>query len=87
MITPENIGSHELVGLETRIIQSTNPQVIGSWGKIIYETKSMLLIDTTKGAKMYPKKENKWEFSTQGKKIILDGKSIDKRPQDRVGRK
>ncbi|MBT3861464.1 MAG: ribonuclease P protein subunit, partial [Nitrosopumilus sp.] len=29
MITAGNITSHEFIGLDTEIIQSTNPQVVG----------------------------------------------------------
>ncbi|MEK6930342.1 MAG: ribonuclease P protein subunit, partial [Thermoproteota archaeon] len=29
MITAENIASHELIGLRTEIVESSNPQIIG----------------------------------------------------------
>jgi len=29
MITSENIASHELIGLKTEVVESTNPQIVG----------------------------------------------------------
>ena len=65
MITPQNILSHEFVGLETKIIESTNPQIIGLNGKIIEDTKSIFSIETTKGVKKIPKRDSKWRFFLQ----------------------
>lgn len=85
MITPQNINSHELIGLETRIIESSNSQIVGLQGKIVFETKSMLEINTKNGLKKIPKNHSKWEISTREEKITVNGASINKRPQDRVG--
>ncbi len=87
MITAENITSHELIGLETTIIKSSNPQFVGLNGRVVDETKSMLKIDTKNGRKMLPKGINEWEFSVRGDKIIVQGQKIAKRPFDRIGRK
>ena len=38
MITVDTISRHEFIGLETKIINSSNPQVIGLNGTIINET-------------------------------------------------
>ncbi len=51
MITAENITRHELIGLETTILESNNSQVVGLHGKIIDETKSMFTIKTSTGIK------------------------------------
>ena len=87
MITAENITSHEFIGLDTEIIQSTNPQVIGLNGRIINETKSMFTINTENGVKSIAKSTNDWKFSIQNKDIIVDGSKIAKRPFDRIGGK
>ena len=39
MITAENITSHELIGLRTEIVESSNSQIIGLNGTITDETK------------------------------------------------
>ena len=55
MMTIDNISRHELIGLDTQIINSTNREVIGLNGTIINETKSMFTINTQKGMKNIPK--------------------------------
>jgi len=87
MITSDNIRSHEFIGLDTEIVQSTNPQVIGLNGRIINETKSMFTINTENGVKSIAKSTNEWKFSIQNKDVIVDGSKIAKRPFDRLGGK
>ena len=87
MITADNITSHEFIGMNTEIVQSTNPQVIGLNGRIINETKSMFTINTEKGTKSIAKSTNNWKFSIEGKDIVVDGSKIAKRPYDRIGGK
>ena len=85
MITAENIVAHELIGLRTEIIESTNSQIIGLNGTIINETKSMITINTINGTKMIPKSNSSWKFLVENKEIILNGSKIAKRPYDRIG--
>ncbi len=87
MITADNITSHEFIGLDTEITQSTNQQVIGLNGRIINETKSMFTIDTKNGSKLIAKSTNSWKFSIEGKDIVVEGSKITKRPFDRIGGK
>ena len=87
MITAENITSHELIGLRTEIVESSNSQIIGLNGTITDETKSMIIINTTNGTKMIAKSNNSWKFSVDNKDIILNGSKIAKRSFDRIGGK
>lgn len=87
MITADNIVSHELIGLDTEIANSTNPQVVGLNGRIINETKSMFTINTEKGIKTIAKSTNSWKFTIEGKKVVVEGSKIAKRPFDRIGGK
>lgn len=87
MITAENITSHELIGLQARVVESANPQLVGLNGRVADETKSMLKIDTVNGMKAVPKNINVWEFSANGDKITVSGPKIAKRPFDRIGGK
>ena len=87
MITADNITSHEFIGLDTEITQSTNPQVVGLNGRIINETKSMFTINTENGSKSIAKSTNNWKFSIQGKDVVVEGARIAKRPFDRIGGK
>ena len=87
MITAQNITSHELIGLHTTIIKSSNCQLVGLNGTVIDETKSMLKLDTATGVKLIPKDINVWEFLIGRSKISVQGHVIAKRPFDRIGAK
>ena len=87
MITIENISKHELIGLDTEIINSPNTQIIGLAGTIVDETKSMFVINTKNGQKNIPKKHNTWKFIANSQEIKLSGAILEKRPYDRVGAK
>ena len=87
MITVDNITSHEFIGLDTEIIQSSNPQIIGLNGRIVNETKSMFTINTKNGMKSIAKSDNTWKFSIEDKDIEVSGSKITKRPFDRIGGK
>ena len=84
MITLENIQIHELVGLKTMISDSPNKQIIGLYGTIVDETKSMFVINTKKGFKMIPKKHNTWKFNVNNTETTLSGTLFEKRSFDRL---
>jgi ribonuclease P protein subunit POP4 len=84
MISSENIVAHELIGLETKIVNSSNNQILGLTGIIVDETKSMFVIKTTTGFKKIPKKQNDWKFFVQNQDVILSGSNLCKRSFDRV---
>lgn len=79
--TKQNLHKHELIGLKTEIIESTDPSKKGIKGKVKNETKNTLQI----GNKKIPKKEAVFKFylpNNQTRKI--NGKEITKRPEDRI---
>ena len=87
MITADTISRHEFIGLDTKVIDSNNSQVIGLNGTIINETKSMFTINTEKGMKIIPKSTNDWGFTIKGENMIVKGSTITKRPFERIGAK
>lgn len=87
MITADNITSHEFIGLNTEIVESTNQQVIGLNGRIENETKSMFTINTENGMRSIAKSTSNWKFSIDNNDIIVKGSKIAKRPFDRIGGK
>ena len=85
--TPKNATSQEFIGSDARIVESSNPQIIGLNGTIINETKSMFALDTKKGVKLAAKADSVWEISIGDcPPVIIDGSTIQKRPFDRIGR-
>ena len=85
MITSDNITSHEFIGLDTEIVSSSNPQIIGLNGRIVDETKSMFKINTKNGTKSIAKATSNWKFSIEDNDVIVDGSQITKRSFDRIG--
>ena len=45
MLSSKNIFYHELIGLELKVVDSSNPSLIGLSGTVIDETKKTLLIE------------------------------------------
>lgn len=85
MITPKNLVHHELIGLEVEVKEAKNKNLVGIKGLVVNETKNTLWIETEKGVKKILKKHAKFLFTLpSGKKVIVDGKLIAKRPEERI---
>ena len=88
MITALGITSHELVNLHARVSSSACHSLIGLNGTVLDETKSMLLLGTTRGTRWVPKSHSTFEFSpVENSTLKLDGKRILGRPHSRLGAK
>ncbi len=87
MISIDNITSHELIGMDTEIVRSSNRQIIGLNGRIVDETKSMITISTARGMKSIAKSNNDWKFTIDKRDVIVNGSRIAKRSFDRLGAK
>ncbi len=84
-IDESNVLCHELIGLKAKIVESTDAGRIGVLGKIVDETMNTLALETRTGEKTFPKKEIVFRLWLPNKKIVLvDGKKIIFRPEDRV---
>lgn len=80
----KNIAKDEFIGLHVKILDCTDPSWKGQNGLIVDETKNTFLIKTTYGNKKIAKKTAIFEFESDDKKIIIDGKKIVYRPEDRI---
>ena len=85
MTDAKTLIQHEFIGLDTKIDDSSNVQLIGLNGTITNETKSMLTIKTLKGIKQIPKSHSVWSFIVDNHEIKLNGSKIQKRPHERIG--
>ncbi len=87
-ITKKNITQHELIGLEAQVVSSSDPTLLGTYGKIIDETKDMLVIEQAAGAKIVAKSGSSFEIKLQdGQKVAVEGDKLVGRPEERVKRK
>ncbi len=72
----------DLIGQEVTISDSKNNEIIGINGKIIMETKNMIVIDTKNGKRSIPK--NICQLSNNGEVIQTDSTKLNKRPHERL---
>lgn len=90
MISSKNIFYHELIGLEIKIVDSTDSYLIGLTGKVVDETKKTFLIQTNssfkeKSEKLIQKDISVFQFKVPDGTIVeIDGKILLNRPEDRI---
>lgn len=83
-ITKDNLSFHEWIGLEAEVIESTDKTRIGIKGKIVDETKNLIVIETEKGEKRLPKREVKIMVWLEKEEVLLDCSRLIQRPEDRI---
>ena len=72
----------DLIGQEVTISDSKNNEIIGINGKIIMETKNMIVINTKNGKRSIPK--NICQLSSNNQVIKIDPTKLNKRPYERL---
>ena len=87
MIRPENILSHEIVGLAAEIVESSDLTLERISGTIVLETKNMVSIRTDFTVKQVAKKAaRKIAIKTDSGVCFISGSSLIGRPEDRIAR-
>ncbi len=88
MITPENLVRHELVGLEVKVTQSSNPAHTGIGGRVVDESRNMLSIESQGKVSHLPKDQCVFSFRIpSGQWVRVRGSLLVARPEDRVKKK
>ena len=83
---PDMIIAHELIGLEVRVEKSANRYLEGIEGKVVDETKNMIVIEGRNGLKKVSKKGNTFLFNFNNHRVRVSGDLINFRPEDRIKR-
>jgi ribonuclease P protein subunit POP4 len=85
MKVTSSIVQHEFIGLETKVVRSSNPQAVGIAGRVIDETRNTLTI-LIKGEKTVVIKDTSvFNFVMHNGTVVeIDGKVIVGRPEDRI---
>ena len=81
---PSDIIRHELIGLNAEIVEAKNKSLVGLKGKIIDETKNLLIIQSKKGEKKVLKDQVTLKLKMKDKKFKLEGKLLVGKPEDRL---
>ena len=83
-VTP-SIVQHEFIGLETKVVKSSNPDVVGITGKVVDETRNTFTILTMVTKKVVIKDTSVFDFVLpDGTVVEMDGKVMMGRPEDRL---
>ena len=72
----------DLIGQDVSITNSKNKEIIGMTGRVIMETKHMIMMDTQNGKKNIPK--NICQLSNIQGPIETDSTKLSKRPHERM---
>ncbi len=76
----KNLLGHELIGLNAKASRHGHD----AKGRVSWETKNCIEIETGKKTVMLPKKETVFEFSLGKKKVRVDGRLLASRPEERT---
>jgi len=74
----------EFIGRPCRVADAGHRGYIGLEGVILDETKNTLVISTGSGEKRVPKPGNTFRITFNGKDVLIDGRTIAYRPEDRI---
>ena len=72
MISPQNVMRHELIGLDVLVSGAANPTQRGISGRIIDETKNLLVIETSVGIKRVPKMQSRFQCAHSVRRACRD---------------
>lgn len=79
-----DIVRHELIGRDIKIVGAKNKSLEGIRGKIVYETKNLIHVETETGIKKLIKDQITIKMNYKGKTIEINGKLLVGRPEERV---
>jgi ribonuclease P protein subunit POP4 len=85
MITAGNILRHELIGLPVEVVQAANPAQQGIAGRIVDETRNMVVIETPRGTKKIGKAHATFRFTIpDGTVVDVSGSALVSQPEKRI---
>ena len=85
MISSRNVLRHELIGLDVLVSGATNPGQKGLSGRIIDETRNLLVIETKTGIKRIAKMHTIFRVSLPGGELVeIDGSVLVLAPEKRI---
>ncbi len=78
-----DILREEFIGCEIKVVDALNPCLVGTMGRIVDETKDTLTVQDYKQKKLI-KNQIVFEIKKNKKTYRINGKSIRKRPEERI---
>lgn len=85
MISSQNVLRHELIGLDILVSGAANPAQKGISGRVIDETKNLLVIETPQGVRRIPKMHSVFRVCLPGRETVeIDGSVMVLAPEKRI---
>lgn len=85
MISPQNVIRHELVGLDVLVAHASNPASVGICGRIIDETRNMLIIAAEQGVRRIQKRHSVFRLTLpDGRLVEVNGSLLVMAPEKRI---
>ena len=85
MNVTSNIVQREFIGLETAVVSSSNPAMVGISGRVVNETRNTFTIKQGNKMKVIAKDTSIFNFIlTDGTIVEIEGKVIIGRPESRL---
>lgn len=79
-----DVVRYELIGLNTKVVDAKNKDLVGIKGKIVDETKNMLVIEEKGKMKKVIKSQAVLDLNVKDKVIRVDGRLLVGRPEERI---
>ena len=80
-----SIVQREFIGLETTVVKSSNPDVVGIAGRVVDETRNTLTLLHNGKRRVIIKDTSIFDFvMPDGTVVEIEGKVIVGRPEDRI---
>ncbi len=85
MITAGNILRHELIGLPVEVVHASNPAQQGIAGRIVDETRNMVVIETPRGTRRIGKALTTFRLTIpDGTVVDVSGSALVSQPEKRI---
>jgi ribonuclease P protein subunit POP4 len=85
MISSQNVLRHELIGLDILVSGAANPAQRGLSGRVIDETKNLLVIETQNGVRRIQKLHSTFRLCLPSRETVeIDGSVMVLAPEKRI---
>jgi RNase P/RNase MRP subunit p29 len=87
MISCQNVARHELIGLDVLVAGASNPSQGGMSGRIIDETRNLVVLQTETGIKKVPKNGSIFRSRLPDNSLVeIHGSALILAPEKRLKR-
>lgn len=87
-LTPESLARHELIGLDVRVVASSDPGQIGLSGQVVDETRNTFLLETKRNVLRLAKRNTNLIFTLpDGQNVRVYGSILVSQPENRISKR